>query len=512
MSLRRRTAVFLRLTHDPAEATVEPLSESASTDGAQSLARNTGFAFAVQIMSAAFTAGLTLFLVRALDPVGYGLLGLAAAIGGLVLLPADFGISQSAARFLAEKRRDPHATARVMSTAFRMKLGITGTASALLFVLAEPIAAAFGKPDLTWVLRGIAVAIFAESLMLLFTYAFVAQGRTSLTLRVVFVESTAETGASIALVLLGAGAAGAAFGRAIGYLAGLGCALLLTTSVVGRSVIARPPPGEPWGGRILRYGAALIVVDSAYTLFNAIDVLVIGAFLTSTAVGLFNAPMRLLAVLQLPAVAISAGVSPRMARGFAEGRNVSAFVRALSYVALFQVALVPPVLVWPEPIVRLTLGPNYDGSVSVLRALTPFVFLLGFGSLLSVTANYLGQARRRVPIAIATVAVNVIADLILVPRIGIVGAAIGTDLAYCVYAPAHFWICRQTLRIPVRPIVGVLMRASAAGVAMAGVLLAFGTHGLSLPEILLGASLALLTYLACLTAMGLLGHSERGTL
>ena len=484
----------------------------AITEGAESIARNTGFAFAVRLVSSVFTAALTLFLVRSLDPVGYGLFGLATAIGGLVLLPADFGLSQSAARFVAEQHDDRAVTARVLATALRIKLGITGTASVLLFALAGLVASAYGKPDLTWVLRGIALAILAESLMLLLTYAFVAQGKTSLTLRVTLVESSVETAASIALVLLGAGAAGAAFGRSIGYLTGFAFACVLMRSVLGRSVLVRRPRGEPWAGRILRYGGALLVVDGANTLFNAVDILVIGAFLTSAAVGLFSAPMRLLVLLQLPAFAISTAVSPRMAQGFAPEREAGAFIRALSYISVFQVALIPPLIIWADPIVRLMLGPNYHESAAVLRALTPFAFLLGFGTIFSVTANYLGQARRRVPIAIATVGINVVLDIILVPRVGIVGAAIGTDLAYLVYAPAHFWVCRQVLAIPVRPIAGSLARASVAAVPMAGVLLAFGTHPGSLSRILLGSSLAVLVYVVCLAVVGLPGRSNRRTL
>jgi O-antigen/teichoic acid export membrane protein len=498
-----------RLDHDRPEVMVEALSQSPSANDAESIARNTGFAFAAQITSAAFTAALFLFLVRALDPVGYGLLGLAGAIGGLLLLPADFGVSKSAARFIAERRGDRAAAASIISAALRLKLAITGTTSVLLFATAGVIASAYGEPGLTWVLRGIALAICAESLMLLLTYAFVARGKTSLNLGTVFIESSVEMAASVALVLLGAGAAGAAFGRAMGYAAGLGIALLLTISMLGRSVVARPPRGDPWSRRILRYGGAVLIVDSAYTLFNAIDVLVIGAFLTATAVGLFSAPMRLVALFQLPAVAISTAVSPRMAKGFAPEREADSFVRALSYIALFQVALIPPLLVWPEPIVRLILGPNYEGSVNVLRALTPFVFLLGFGSILSVTANYLGQARRRVPIAMATVAINVVIDLALIPRIGIVGGAIGTDVAYGFYAAAHLLICRQVLQIPLHPLAVTILRAAVAGAAMAAVLLAFGTHQLSWPEVVLGSALGLLAYLACLAALGLVGRSER---
>jgi hypothetical protein len=109
MRARRRDTLSpldFRRSRDAAEATVEPPPATASVDAAESIVRNTGFAFAIRIMSSAFTAALTLFLVRALDPIGYGLFGLAGAIAGLLLLVADFAISQSAARFAAERRRD----------------------------------------------------------------------------------------------------------------------------------------------------------------------------------------------------------------------------------------------------------------------------------------------------------------------------------------------------------------------------------------------------------------------
>jgi heme-degrading monooxygenase HmoA len=72
------------------------------------------------------------------------------------------------------------------------------------------------------------------------------------------------------------------------------------------------------------------------------------------------------------------------------------------------------------------LGPGYEESADVLRALTPYVFLAGLAPLVSLAVNFLGEARRRIPIALGAVAVNVAIDVTLIPRIGIVAGAIGT--------------------------------------------------------------------------------------
>ncbi len=116
------------------------------------------------------------------------------------------------------------------------------------------------------------------------------------------------------------------------------------------------------------------------------------------------------------------------------------------------------------------------------------MFVSGFAPLLSVGVNYLGEARRRVPIAIATVLLNLVIDLILVPRIGILGAAIGTDIAFSVYVAAHLWVFKRILPLRLGHLGPTVVRSTAAALAMAGVLLALGTSDLSLGAWILGRS------------------------
>ena len=80
-----------------------------------SIVRNTAFGLATQITTAAFTAGLTLFLVRALGPDDYGVFALAVGIGTLVVLAADFGISGSAGRFIADHSDEPRTVLDVVT-------------------------------------------------------------------------------------------------------------------------------------------------------------------------------------------------------------------------------------------------------------------------------------------------------------------------------------------------------------------------------------------------------------
>lgn len=447
-------------------------------DPGEGIRRNVFFALALQLTTSVFTAALTVFLVRALEPAGYGIFALASATATLLVLPFDLGISQSAARFIAERRGDRGGVAAVLSDAVKLKLVASGFACLGLFVAAGWIAAVYGEPGLRWPLRGFALALFAQTFYLLFQHAFVAQARIAVSFRVGAAESVAESIFSILLVLLGAGATGAAFGRAAGYAVGAAGGLAMTLRLLGRTVL-RSRFARGRARRMMGYAGALAIVDGAWTLFGQVDAVLIGALLTSASVGLYAAPMKLIVLTFYPGNAIASAVAPRLARHERHEPNVAAFVAALRFVVIFQAAIVTFLLVWAKPLIDLVLGPEYEQSAELLRALTPVAFLGGISPLVAVGVNYLGEARRRIPIAFFIVLLNVILDLALLPTVGLIGVAIASGACFAVYVPAHFWVFNRLIELPLAAIARTLVRSFAAAAVLAAVLVAAGTDELS---------------------------------
>jgi O-antigen/teichoic acid export membrane protein len=450
-----------------------PKAPDADRGRGATIGANAALAFLAQIAGATFTIGLTLFLARQLGVGGFGIFSLALGIAGLVLLPSDFGISTSASRFVAEHRGDHARVAAVLTDSLRLKFFVSAAVAAMLWALAGPIAAAYGIHALVWPIRGVAISLFGQSIMMM-TSAFAALAHVRFQLWVTLTESAVETTASIGLVLAGAGVTGAAFGRAIGFLAGGTMTLVMLVRLVGPGVLPRRLRLGVHTRRIATYAGVLLIIDSAYTLYNVVDVLIIGAYLSARAVGIFSAPVRLMALLAYPGSAIAAGVAPRLARNPRQEPNVDAFLTALRLLLILQAAITAFVLGWSSLFVGIALGSGYGKSATVLRLLAPTIFLMGFGPLVSVSANYLGEARRRVPIAITTVILNLVLDLLLVPRVGVIGGAIGTDAAYALYAPAHLFLCQRILRLDLRPLASVALRTFMAGGAMTAMLLLIG--------------------------------------
>jgi O-antigen/teichoic acid export membrane protein len=483
-------------------------SDRTSSSTGDTITRNTVFAMATQLSTAFFTAVLTIYLVRALGPSGFGTFALALGITGLLTRPSDLGTTQSAARFVAERHDDTEGVAGVLGMALRTRLATAVAIAVVVFALAGPISNAYGSPELAWPLRGAAIALFGQSVFRFFATIFIALRLTSRGLTLVLSESAMEFTASVALVLIGGGATGAAFGRAVGYVFGALLGLVLLGRLLGRSPLFGTGPSPVSRQAFVSYAGAMLIVQGAWSAFSQIDVLLIGAFLSGHAVGIFSAPLRLIAFLGYPGLALAQGVAPRLARHPQQRPQVAALQRAIRYIVMAQAALLPFVTVWAAPITVLALGSTFSESASVLRALSPYIFLTGLGPVLVMPLNYMGEARRRVPISIATLLVNAAIDIVLIPRIGILGAAVGSDVAYALYVAANLWLCHSLLDLPLGPLTRTAARSALAAGAMAIVLALFGTESLSVFEWLGGAATGTAVFIAVLLLSRELSLSE----
>jgi O-antigen/teichoic acid export membrane protein len=475
------------VTIEDAAGTEAPVEEG--------VGRNTLFSFATQMFTAAGTAVLTLYLVRALGPAEFGLFSIAVSLSSLLTFPADLGITHSAARFIAERRHDPREVAAVIATAGRLKFALGGLISVLLFALAGPIASAYGEPSLDWPIRWISIVVLSATMMSYYRYAFSSVRRVSVGFKIVAFESVAETGASVLLVLLIGGAASAAAGRAIGFTWGFLVALVLTYRAYGRSAFARPREHGVSRKRLLKYAGALMIIDAAFTLSVQVAPLMIAGFLGAAAVGVFQAPAKLIVFLQYPGISIANAVTPGLA---GPDPDVRTFSLSLRHIIVFQALLMAPVIVWAGPITQLLLGPGYEQSADVLRALSPFIFTAGIAPIVALGVNYLGEARLRVPISILDVVLEVGLTALLLPTVGLLGAAYATDVGALLYVPLHIYILKRMIDLPLRPLALSVVRSLAAAAAMALVLLACGTHDLSLVDWIVGTVGGLAVFAAVL--------------
>ena len=174
---------------------------------------------------------------------------------------------------------------------------------------------------------------------------------------------------------------------------------------------------------------------------------------------------------------------------------------------VFYALLLAPLIFWTKPIVHILLGSGYAESVPTMRLLSVSVLLGGLAPLVSVSANYLGDASRRVPLMVGATMLDGLIDVILIPRIGIISGAIATAAAYAVMLVGHVVICRRHVDLPLdrsRP----APRGRCWPRARWPVLLVLIGSDPSIPIVVLGLAAGALVYVAALVWLAEFSPSE----
>ncbi|MGA2012869.1 MAG: oligosaccharide flippase family protein [Solirubrobacteraceae bacterium] len=446
--------------------------------------RNTALQFATQLAGAVFTGALTLYLVRALSPSDYGLYALAVSIGGLLVLPAGLGLPMAVGRFLADHRQDREQVRAILALGLRFQAPAAVLASVALFAAAGPVADAYGHPDLAWPLRGAAAAVAGQTMFSFLSSVSRSVRQSWIGLRMAVVESAVETAASASLVVAGLGAAGATLGKAIGYAVAAAGGLYLTLRLLRRTGTATTRR-HVTRRTLMSYAGAMFLVDIGFNALAQLDVLLIGALLSTAAVGSFGAVWRVVVLLGYLGPAVAGGVAPRLSLG-GGAPDTGAFNRAIRYLVITEGVVIAPMLVWAGPIVNLLFGPGYPDAAQILRALTIYVFVSTPAALISLSVSYLGEGRRRVAAVLGTLVVGCGAIYGLIGAVGVVGAAYGDDIIAIVYVAAHLWICSRLITVDMRTLARSLLRTLMAAGAMALPLLAIGVDRLGAIQSIIG--------------------------
>lgn len=464
-------------------------------------ARNTLLQVMANMSGVVFTGVLTLFLVRALGTSGYGQYTLAVSIAALLVLPTGLGLPMAVGRYLADNRSDPHQLRAILALGLRLQVPAGLIAAFGLFLAAGPVARGYGDPQLFWPLRWVALSVMGQSLFGFLSAAALALRQSAMTLRMAVVESATETSASIVLVIVGGGAAGAALGKSIGYAVATGAGLLLMVRLLGR-IGGREHVGARVGAKqVLKYAGATFVVDLGWTVIDRVDILLIGGLLGAAAAGSFNAVVRIITVLGYLGTAVRGGVAPRLALGDGSP-DTRAFQQGLRYLLIVQGVFLAPMIVWAKPLVDLLLGPGYERSTSVMQVLSVYAFVAAPAALLSASVTYLGAAQRRVKVIFLTLVLGVVSTYALIEVAGLVGAAIADDIVAVVYVAASLWLCTQLITVDTRSLVVSAGRSLLSAAAMAVALMIVGTDSLSPIQWLVGATAGGTAYLGALFISG----------
>lgn len=261
---------------------------------------------------------------------------------------------------------------------------------------------------------------------------------------------------------------------------------------------------------IFAFSWAVFVVQVSDALFyQQTDRLLLGVFAGAASVGLYEAAAKFNAILTYFSGLTVSAVLPLASSMGAEKRHASLrslFVRGTKYGAALIAPIAIVLMVFAEAIVVAWLGARFAGQGLVAQVLLLPHILVCLGIMGDAIIISQGKLAKRIPYIFMQAIMNVVISAILIPRVGIVGVAIGTATAHLVDFPIHIrFLLRETgvtlaewsreVVLPVYPAL-LLPAAIAWGLSLTGL-------SATLPGIAVACAIAIGAYWAALFAFSL---------
>lgn len=376
-----------------------------------------------------------------------------------------------------------------ISTIFWSNFAIGIFISLLVVAISPIVAATFNEPRLSGILTSLALVFPINSL---------GSSHLALLERDVRFRNIAQ--AEILAASLGLCAALYLAWKDAGVYALVG--QILTTSVLMTAQLwffSRWRPALVWRNSELngvwRFGGNLVGFNVISYFARNADNILIGKFLGSGELGLYNLAFRLMYLpTQTIVYAVNRVLFPVYSEKLRTGKNVTNyFLKIVALVALIIAPLSFGLWSVREPLIALLLGARWEGSIAVLAWLAPAGFLQ---ALLYTTGSVFMSAGRTdilLKLAVITTTITVAAFAIGV-KFGIVAVAAAYLFAHVIVFVIVFYTTIKFLNLSILKFVGSIWAPIASALIMCAVI--------SLTNEMLGVALSATARVAVLIPLG----------
>ncbi len=394
-------------------------------EGFQKYFKNTSWMFAGRIFSLGVSFFVGIYIARYLGPTNYGLMNYAISFVGLFAFIASLGIESIIKREIV---KNPSEKSSILGTGLVIKI-----IGALMAILTSIVTSYFINPDPLVI--GI-VLLFSVSYIFyafdIFSIYFESQAQSKYPV-IITIGSTA-IGAIVKMIIIFMGY-GIIWLIATYLLEALliACGLIFIYKFKGysfsvltfRSDIAR---------QILKDSWPLMLSGFAVNIYMRIDQVMINNYLGSTEVGVYAAAVKLSEAWYFIPTLIGASVSPAIINSLKVSEEVfeERLLKLYSLMAGLSVLIAITITFTSHWLVQALFGEPYTAASTVLK----IYIWAGLAVFLGVSIGYFLLAKNLTKISFYSTTLgvisNVILNIILIPKLGINGAAIATVISYSI--------------------------------------------------------------------------------
>lgn len=377
-----------------------------------------------------------LIIIRGLSPEEYGLITLGLSILIVSANIGNLGLFQSAQRYIAyySSQNDRAKVKGSIYSSLRIATisGIAIMGGVLL--CSQPLSSLFSKPELENILWLFAPIIPIYLLSILFTSFFLGLHRPDV---YVWISDIFFGITSIGLILLFLAIKHSLYSPvwalSISFL--LCFVLFLFAFIKIVSPKLRGVDMKPMGKELLRFGMPLFLNSILALIMSNIDTLMIGYFLPSEDVGFYNSAFLLMQFIPIFLFSFSIVYMPIATNLLASG-NIDQINNLYQSVTKWLFVLTLPLFLtfsfFSRNILTLFYGSQYSAAGLALLILSAAEFVHTFLGPNDYSLIALGKTKIIFLGSLLAVIINIVLNSLLIPRIGINGAALATGLSLVV--------------------------------------------------------------------------------
>ena len=202
----------------------------------------------------------------------------------------------------------------------------------------------------------------------------------------------------------------------------------------------------------LKNTIVLFIPQIAIQVYTVLDKTMIGAIITDKSeVGYYEQSQKLVKVLLAVVTALGVVMASRIAKYYIAGKKKEterAMMKSFRVVFLLGFPIMAGLMVTAPTFSPLFYGEGYDAVPLLLRIISPIIIFIGMSNVVGI--QYLLPTKHQTEFTASVISgavVNFIANLLLIPHFGAVGASIGTIIAEFTTTATQLYFVRKELKI-----------------------------------------------------------------
>lgn len=188
----------------------------------------------------------------------------------------------------------------------------------------------------------------------------------------------------------------------------------------------------------------------ASTIYTNLDIMMLGFMKTTKEVGVYNAAIKIRKLLLGFVTALSTVILPR-ASYYIEHKELNKFYniakKAFKFVTIISLGISIYFILFAKEGIMFLSGKEYSGSIIPMQIIMPTLFLVGLTNISGIQMLIpLGKENIVLYSEIAGAIVDIIVNMILIPKYASVGAAIGTLMAEIFVLLVQFFCIKKDIK------------------------------------------------------------------